>query len=120
MCRKFNKYFFVIFSFLLLLLYSTGLTSRPDTSILYSRIGILIVIYSLISSHTSFFITHLEKGIGLYGGLFNTTSIIHTFQIFILLISGIILLMTAFYPRKICRRQNNNGWCFNQKSKTIW
>jgi len=90
----------MILTFLLLLLLSNGLTVRPDTAILYSRIGILIIFYSLISAYTSFHITYLEKGIGLYGGLFNVTAITHTFQIFILLICGIILLMTAFYPRK--------------------
>jgi NADH-ubiquinone oxidoreductase chain 2 len=90
----------MILTFLLLLLFSNGLTVRPDTSILYSRIGILIIFYSLASAYTSFHITYLEKGIGLYGGLFNVTAITQSFQIFILLICGIILLMTAFYPRK--------------------
>src|SRR5271155_3901048 len=90
----------MILIFLLLLLFSNGLTSRPDTSILYSRIGLLIIIYSIISSLTSLHITYLQKGIGLYGGLFNVTCISHTFQILILLICGIILLMTGFYPRK--------------------
>jgi NADH-ubiquinone oxidoreductase chain 2 len=42
----------------------------------------------------------LQTGIGLYGGLFNVTPITHSFQIFILLICGIILLLTGFYPRK--------------------
>ena len=90
----------MILTFLLLLLFSNGLSNRPDTSILYSRIGILIVFYSLISSYTTLYITYLEKGIGLYGGLFNITAITQIFQIFILVICGIILLMTAFYPRK--------------------
>jgi NADH-ubiquinone oxidoreductase chain 2 len=90
----------MILTFLLLLLLSNGLTNRPDTSILYSRIGILIVLYSLISAYTTLYITYLEKGIGLYGGLFNITAITHIFQIFILIICGIILLMTGFYPRK--------------------
>jgi NADH-ubiquinone oxidoreductase chain 2 len=90
----------MILTFLLLLLFSNGLTIRPDTSILYSRIGLLIIFYSLVSALTSFHITYLDKGIGLYGGLFNITPITHSFQIFILLICGIILLMTAFYPRK--------------------
>lgn len=90
----------MILTFLVLLLFSNGLTNRPDTSILYSRIGILIVLYSIISAYTTYYMTYLEKGIGLYGGLFNITAITHTFQIFILLISGIILLLTAFYPRK--------------------
>lgn len=90
----------MVLSFLLLLLFSNGLTVRPDTSILYSRIGILICLYSLISAYINFHITYLEKGLGLYGGLFNDTAIIHSFQMFIFLISGIILLMTGFYPRK--------------------
>jgi len=90
----------MVITFLLLLLFSNGLTIRPDTSILYSRIGILIIFYSLVSALTSYHITYLEKGIGLYGGLFNVTSITHSFQIFILMICGIILLLTAFYPRK--------------------
>ena len=90
----------MILTFLLLLLFSNGLNNRPDTSILYSRIGILIVFYSLISTYTTLYITYLEKGIGLYGGLFNITAITHIFQIFILMICGIILLMTSFYPRK--------------------
>jgi NADH-ubiquinone oxidoreductase chain 2 len=90
----------MILTFLLLLLFSNGLSNRPDTSILYSRIGILIVFYSLISSYITLYITYLEKGIGLYGGLFNITAITQIFQIFILIVCGIILLMTGFYPRK--------------------
>ena len=90
----------MILTFLLLLLFSNGLTIRPDTSILYSRFALLILFYSLIAAMTSFHVTYLEKGIGLYGGLFNVTCITHTFQIFIFIICGIILLMTAFYPRK--------------------
>jgi NADH-ubiquinone oxidoreductase chain 2 len=90
----------MVLTFLLLLLFSNGLSNRPDTSILYSRIGILIILYSLISTYNTLYITYLEKGIGLYGGLFNITAITHVFQIFILIICGIILLMTSFYPRK--------------------
>jgi len=90
----------MILTFLLLLLFSNGLTIRPDTSILYSRIAILITFYSIVSTLLSFYITYLQKGIGLYGGLFNVTPITHSFQIFILLVCGIILLLTGFYPRK--------------------
>jgi NADH-ubiquinone oxidoreductase chain 2 len=43
----------------------------------------------------------LDNGIGLYGGLFNVTSFTQTFNIFIFLISSVILILTAFYPRKI-------------------
>ncbi len=90
----------MILTFLFLLLFSNGLTVRPDTSILYSRISILIVFYGFISTLTNFYVTFLDKGISLYGGLFSITSITHTFQMFILLICGLILLLTGFYPRK--------------------
>jgi NADH-ubiquinone oxidoreductase chain 2 len=90
----------MILTFILLILFSNGLTIRPDTSILYSRIGLLAIFYSIISTMLSFNITYLQTGIGLYGGLFHVTPITHGFQIFILLLCGIILLMTGFYPRK--------------------
>jgi len=90
----------MILTFLFMLLFSNGLTIRPDTSILYSRIGILTVLYGFIATLNNFHITYLDKGISLYGGLFNVTSITHTFQMFILLICGLILLLTGFYPRK--------------------
>ena len=90
----------MLLTFLSLLLFSNGLTFRPDTSILYSRIGIIILFYSVFSAYNSFFLVYLEKGVGLYGGLFNITAITQSFQIFIIFISILILLMTAFYPRK--------------------
>ena len=90
----------MILTFLSFLLFSNVLTLRPDTSILYSRMGLVIIFYSLISAVTSFHIIYLEKGVGLYGGLFNITAITQSFQIFIFLISLLILLMSAFYPRK--------------------
>jgi len=90
----------MILTFLVLLLLSNGLTVRPDTSILYGRIGLIIIFYSSFSAYTTYYIEYLERGVSLYGGLFNVTSITHTFHIFILLICGLILLMTAFYPRK--------------------
>ena len=90
----------MILTFLSFLLFSNGLTYRLDTSILYNRTGLFIILYSLFSIFICFHITYLEKGIGLYGGLFNTTAIIQNFQIFILMISFFILSMSGFYPRK--------------------
>ena len=90
----------MLLSFLLFLLLSNGLNTRPDKSILYSRIGFMIAIYTVISSTSTFYITYLDKGLGLYGGLFGASCITHSFQIFICITSAIILLMTGFYPRK--------------------
>jgi NADH-ubiquinone oxidoreductase chain 2 len=76
------------------------LTLRSDLSILFSRIGILINFYVIISSYVSYHINFLEKGVSLYGGLFSITSVSQTFQIYILLICGLILFLTGFFPRK--------------------
>ena len=98
----------MIFSFLLLLLISNGLTTRSDSSILNSRIGIIIIFYSIISAISSLHITYLQKGIGLYSGLFNVTCITHFFQIFILIICGILLMLTGFYPRKKLKQDGSS------------
>lgn len=87
--------------FLFLLVLSNGLTIRPDTSVLYNRIGLIIICYSLLSVYSTFYVEYIIKGISLYSGLFNVSSIGHTFHIFILFISGLIVLITAYYPRKI-------------------
>lgn len=92
----------MLLTFLSCLLFSNGLTFRPDTSILYNRVGLIILLYSLFSALTSFRLTYLGKGVALYGGLFNITIITLNFQIFILIISLFILSMSSFYPRKKC------------------
>jgi NADH-ubiquinone oxidoreductase chain 2 len=52
-------------------------------------------------AYNNIHIKALENGIGIYGGLFNVTTITQSFNIFILLISAIILSLTAFFPRKV-------------------
>jgi len=97
----------MILTFLLLILLSNGLTSKPSTAILYSRVGLIIVFYSIISTIISFHMTYLDQGLELYGGLFTVTPLTQSFQIFLLLVCGIILLMTAFYPRKKYEKDSN-------------
>jgi NADH-ubiquinone oxidoreductase chain 2 len=86
---------------IIFLLLSNAVSTRRDKSILFSRIGTLILLYSSFLCINSLYITYLEKGIGLYGGLFHVTSITQTFNIFIFLISALILQLTGFYPRKV-------------------
>jgi len=91
----------VIISSLILLLLSNAVTSRRDKSILFSRVAILILLYSSFLAYNDLDISFLEKGIGLYGGLFHATSTTHIFHLFIFLLSAIIISLTAFYPRKV-------------------
>ena len=83
---------------ILLLLLSNAVTLRRDKSILYSRIAIIILSYSFLNGFISLLFKSFKRGIGLFGGLFHATIITHVFQLFILLISIVILQLTAFFP----------------------
>ena len=83
------------------LLLSNALSFRRDTAILYSRIGIIVLLYCIYLSYNNLFITYLDNGFGLFGGLFYISSITQTFHILIFIISILILNMTGFYPRKL-------------------
>jgi len=91
----------MLLSLLIFLLLSNAVTSRQDKSILFSRVVITGLIFSSYLAFTNLYIQPLEKGIGVYGGLFNVTSFTQTFNIFLFLISAVILTLTAFYPRKV-------------------
>lgn len=86
---------------LILLLLSNAITLRRDKSILYSRATITILLVSSLIAYDNLYFLFLNKGIGIFGGLFHSTSTTSVFHIFILLISSVILLLTAFYPRKV-------------------
>ena len=90
----------LIYSILFLLL-SNAVTLRRDKSILFSRVAIIVLIYCSSLAVYSLIIQNTFKGIGIFGGLFHTTSITQIFQIFIFLISAVILQLTAFYPRRV-------------------
>lgn len=90
----------LIYSSLLLLL-SNAVSLRRDKSILFSRVGLTILLYSSLIALNSLYLLSLDGGIGLFGGLFHATSITQVFHIFIFLISAVILQLTSFYPRKV-------------------
>lgn len=82
------------------LLLSNALSIRRDISIYYSRIGIIIQLYCIYLTYNNLFISYLDLGIGLYGGLFSISSLALIFDIFIFVLTFFILNLTAFYPRK--------------------
>jgi NADH-ubiquinone oxidoreductase chain 2 len=86
---------------LIILLLSNSITLRRDKSILYSRATITILLLSSLITYDNLYFLFLNKGIGIYGGLFHSTATTSVFHIFILLVSSVILLLTAFYPRKV-------------------
>lgn len=90
----------LIYSIIFILL-SNAASLRRDKSILFSRVAILVLLCSSLIGLSSLYISSLARGIGLFGGLFQGTSITQVFQLFIFLISAIILQLTAFYPRRV-------------------
>lgn len=106
------------------LILSSALTSRKDKSILYSRNTIAILIYSYLIAVTSLDTAFLDKGLGLYGGLFHATAITQTFQIFIYIVCAIVLQLTAFYPRKVWHNMHSKlsnllTHCFSYNNTNI-
>jgi NADH-ubiquinone oxidoreductase chain 2 len=89
-----------IFSIILLLL-SNAVNIRRDSSILYSRIGILILSYSSLILYFNLDFHFLTNGLPLFGGLITFTYKTLIFSIFIYIITSFILSITSFYPRKI-------------------
>ena len=84
---------------ILSLLLSNAVTLRRDISILFNRIAIIALTYSIL--HDIMSLSIINKGIGLHGGLLHITSMTQIFHIFIFLISIFILQLTSFYPRKV-------------------
>ena len=91
----------MLISLLIFLLLSNAVTIKRDKSILFSRIVIKALLLTSFLAYNNLFITPLSKGIGIYGGLFNVTTFTQSFNIFILVVSAIILTLTAFFPRKV-------------------
>ena len=91
----------MVLNSLIILLLSNSITLRRDKSILYARATITILLVSSLITYDNLNFLFLNKGIGIYGGLFHSTSTTNVFHIFILIMSSVILLLTAFYPRKV-------------------
>ena len=86
---------------ILFLLSSNAVTLRRDKSILYARIVITILICSFVLCYNSYYAEFHDKGLGFFGGFYQTSALTHIFHLFILLITSLILTLNAFYPRKI-------------------
>lgn len=89
----------MLFNSLVYLLFSNSVTLRRDLSILFNRIVIVSLQYSIILHILSLFMCN--KGISLHGGLLHITNITQIFQMFIFVISIFILQLTSFFPRKV-------------------
>ena len=97
----------MIINSILYVLLSNAVTLRRDKSILYSRSGILILVYCLNMSIIQINFYLLENGIGIYGGLYQVNTITQSFNFFFFFICIIVLVLTAFHSRKIWHKYFN-------------
>ena len=92
-----------------LLLLVNAVTLRRERSILFNRVAILILLYSGIICYDSLNIISLDTVIGIYGGLFHSTYITHSFALFLCIIGAIVLQLTVYYPRRSQKSMGATG-----------
>ena len=63
----------------------------------------MILLTTGLMARESLFVSCKDTGIGVYNGLFHSTAITHSFDLFVYIIGAIILLLTAFYPRQLIK-----------------
>ena len=93
----------LIFSTILLLL-SNAVNLRRESSVLYSRISMLILIHAILILYVNLNINFLSKGIIMYGGLMHIKSYTYIFIIFILMLSVFIINITSVLPNQFKQR----------------
>lgn len=99
----------MLISLLIFLIISSAVSLRQDKSILFSRIVIKTLLFTTFIAMNNLYIAPLEKGVGIYGGLFNVNALTQTFDIFVFIVSAIILILTSFYPRKLYIKNFNHS-----------
>lgn len=90
----------LIYSLIVILL-SSAVNLDKDKSIIYSRIFLIVLLNTSIISYNVLYINFLDKGIGIFSGLFNITAVNSVFSLFIFVLSLTVGFLTSFYSRKI-------------------
>ena len=85
----------------LLLLTSNAMNNRRDSSIIYARISIFILINTIFLLYIILNINYSYKGLILYNGYIDIKNYLLIFIIFILIISAIIISINSIYPRTL-------------------
>lgn len=106
----------IIFSIIALLL-SNAVNNRRDSSILYSRISIIIITYALIILYSNMYTDFFLNGLYIFGGLVWFKNYTLVFNMFILVVTAIILSITAFFPRKYLNKEFMSDNSINVISK---
>src|SRR5882762_8680938 len=82
----------------ILILLSSAVTFRRDKAISFNRITMIVLLYSSILGYETLFLLPLHSGIGIYGGLYQVSSLtpfekIVTLQCFVAIITKISIFI---------------------------
>lgn len=78
-----------------------------NISTVYSRTSQLILIYSIYLIYKVFIYGSLSNSVSLYNGLINANLYNQTFNLFVLIVTFLILTLTSFYPLNIKSKMKN-------------
>jgi len=99
------------------LVLSLSSSSRRDKTILYSRTITLSLLFAVLLVYDNLYILTLENGIGLYGGMFHINAYTQIFNIFIFIISAVILGLNSFFSRKLVNGNKGFYSFFSKKNE---
>lgn len=88
----------MLFISIIHIIISVAFSFIKNTSIIYSRIIQLVLIYCIYILFKIFFYSALKNSISLFNGVIKISLYSSIFSIFILVLTFIILLLTSFYP----------------------
>ena len=91
----------MLISSIMLMILANAISYRSENSLSFNRVTIIILLYTFILGVTNLYVIPLNSGIGVYGGLFHITAITQSFVVFISILAVLIMLLTAFYPKRI-------------------
>ena len=82
----------VILSILIMIL-SIAFSSLRITAIYYNRIAIILLLYSGALAYSTLYTGPVGSGVGVFGGLFQVTTITQSMEVFIYLVGALVLLL---------------------------
>ena len=84
----------VLFGVLTMIL-AIALFSLRIPAIYFNRITIILLLFSALLSYNSLYIDNISSGVGVFGGLFQVTTITQSIDVLIYLVAALVLLLSS-------------------------
>src|SRR6478735_6354004 len=101
----------VLFGVLTMIL-AIALFSLRIPAIYFNRITIILLLFSALLSYNSLYMNNIGSGVGVFGGLFQVTTITQSIDVFIYLLGALVLLLSE-------KANRANTLSFNKLNSTL-